>query len=159
MTLPTGTAAVATATALAAQGMQTARPTDGLMPPAGTPAATVTPISVGPMPPSTPVAGATQPAGGLTQPPLVVAPTPMPIPTAVVASRPRPPLPCRQAASAYVVVAGDTLGGIAVKFGVSSQAIIDANNITDPSRIRVGQQLRIPGATGPAASGSPHGGG
>jgi LysM repeat protein len=153
VTPPKGTAAVATATALAAQGALTPRPTDGLMPPAGTPAATSTPISVGPLPPATIVAGATQATGGLTQPPVIVAVTATPIRAAVAATPTKTALP--QGGATYTVVTGDTLGGIAQKFGVTSQVIIDANNITDPSRIIVGQQLRIPGATGGAASGSP----
>ncbi len=45
----------------------------------------------------------------------------------------------------YVVVRGDTLFKISVKYGVSMQSIIAANNIINPSRIEVGQQLIIPG--------------
>ncbi|MBN1119933.1 MAG: LysM peptidoglycan-binding domain-containing protein [Anaerolineae bacterium] len=45
----------------------------------------------------------------------------------------------------YVVVRGDTLFKISVKYGVSMQSIIAANNIINPSRIEVGQQLVIPG--------------
>lgn len=55
----------------------------------------------------------------------------------------------------YVVKAGDTLGGIASQLGVSVSDLAQANGITDPARIQVGQQLRIPrpGQTpGPAAS-------
>ncbi len=55
----------------------------------------------------------------------------------------------------YVVKAGDTLGGIAAQLGVSVGDLAQANGITDPARIQVGQQLRIPrpGQTpGPAAS-------
>jgi LysM repeat protein len=45
----------------------------------------------------------------------------------------------------YVVQSGDTIVGIAKKFGVSASAILAANNLTDPNRITVGQKLRIPG--------------
>lgn len=44
----------------------------------------------------------------------------------------------------YVVQSGDILGRIAKKHGVSTKAIADANGIADPSKIRVGQKLKIP---------------
>jgi LysM repeat protein len=49
------------------------------------------------------------------------------------------------AASRYTVKAGDTLGAIAKRFGSSVAAIASANRIADPSLIRVGQVLSIPG--------------
>lgn len=53
-----------------------------------------------------------------------------------------------------VVKAGDTLGAIAAQVGVSADDIARANNITDPAKIQVGQQLRIPrGTPTPAAGG------
>jgi spore germination protein len=39
---------------------------------------------------------------------------------------------------------GDTLSSIAKKFGVSVNAIIDANSISNPNRIYLGQELVIP---------------
>lgn len=45
----------------------------------------------------------------------------------------------------YIVQSGDTLGGIAQKFGVSVQEIIKLNNIQDPDTISVGTELKIPG--------------
>ncbi len=48
----------------------------------------------------------------------------------------------------YVVRAGDTLGSIAARFGVSVSAIARANNIANPNRIYVGQRLVIPGVGG-----------
>jgi LysM repeat protein len=52
----------------------------------------------------------------------------------------------------YVVKAGDTLGAIASTLGVPVQDLERANNISDPSKLQVGQALQIPrpGAT-PAA--------
>jgi murein DD-endopeptidase MepM/ murein hydrolase activator NlpD len=44
----------------------------------------------------------------------------------------------------HVVASGETLSGIASRAGVSSAVIAAANNITDPSRIRIGQKLAIP---------------
>lgn len=46
----------------------------------------------------------------------------------------------------YTVARGDTLSSIAQKHGVSSRDIINANKITDPTKIQVGQTLFIPGA-------------
>lgn len=51
----------------------------------------------------------------------------------------------------YVIQSGDTLSGIANRFGVSVRSLMDANGIGDPRRILVGQTLSIPG-------GSPRGG-
>ena len=45
----------------------------------------------------------------------------------------------------YTVAKGDTVGLIAKKTGAKSQDIIDANRLTDPSRIQAGQVLFIPG--------------
>ena len=44
----------------------------------------------------------------------------------------------------YVVQSGDTLGGIAARFGCQVDAIVRANKIADPNALRVGQQLDIP---------------
>lgn len=45
----------------------------------------------------------------------------------------------------YVVVKGDTLALIAKKTGAKQSDIVNANRITDPSRITIGQTLFIPG--------------
>jgi LysM repeat protein len=44
----------------------------------------------------------------------------------------------------HVVVAGDTLSGIAKEYGTTVAAIVEANGIADPSLIIVGQILNIP---------------
>ena len=44
----------------------------------------------------------------------------------------------------YIIKSGDTLSQIATKYGTSIEALSKANNITDPSKIRVGQKLIIP---------------
>ena len=55
----------------------------------------------------------------------------------------------------YVVAAGDSLGGIAIQYGVSTVAIMEANNMSDPNSLYVGQELIIPGRTiAPANTGS-----
>ncbi len=47
-------------------------------------------------------------------------------------------------AEKHVVKAGETLGGIARKYGVRQGDIAVANNITDPRKIQPGQELVIP---------------
>ncbi len=44
----------------------------------------------------------------------------------------------------YVVRAGDTLGGIAQRYGVTARAIQNYNDLSSPDRIVEGQTLRIP---------------
>jgi len=47
----------------------------------------------------------------------------------------------------YTVVAGDTLFGIAQRFNVSLQAIINANPGIDPNRLQIGQVICVPRST------------
>jgi zinc D-Ala-D-Ala carboxypeptidase len=51
----------------------------------------------------------------------------------------------------YVVQDGDTLGAIAARFGVSLEVLMQANAITDPASLQVGQVLTIPGLSVTAA--------
>lgn len=58
------------------------------------------------------------------------------------------------AGSTVVTVrSGDTLSSIARQYGVSMAALANANGISDPSRIRIGQQLTIPASGGSLAAG------
>jgi LysM repeat protein len=50
----------------------------------------------------------------------------------------------------YTVRAGDTLAGIAYRYGVSYWPIVQANNLSNPSLIYVGQVLFVPGGIAPA---------
>jgi LysM repeat protein len=52
----------------------------------------------------------------------------------------------------YVVQKGDTLLGIAAQFGVSVEAIQEANGIIDPRQLQIGQELVIPQDEGSQAS-------
>jgi murein DD-endopeptidase MepM/ murein hydrolase activator NlpD len=45
----------------------------------------------------------------------------------------------------YIVQPGDTLSGIAARFGVSTEDLISANGIADPDNLVVGTRLIIPG--------------
>lgn len=47
----------------------------------------------------------------------------------------------------YTVVAGDTLGAIARKFGTTVEEIVRLNNLADPNRISIGQKLVIAART------------
>lgn len=47
----------------------------------------------------------------------------------------------------YTVQDGDTLSGIAVRFGTSVNTIIALNKLTDANTLRVGQKLLVPGGT------------
>lgn len=49
-------------------------------------------------------------------------------------------------AAIHVVAWGETLSTIAGQHGVSSQIIVEANSLTQPDQLAVGQQLVIPGA-------------
>jgi LysM repeat protein len=44
----------------------------------------------------------------------------------------------------YVVQSGDVMGTIAAQFGVTVDAIVEANSLDDPNFISVGQELIIP---------------
>jgi LysM repeat protein len=45
----------------------------------------------------------------------------------------------------YEIQRGDTLNGIARRYGLTLKELVEANNITDPNRIFPGQKLIIPG--------------
>ncbi len=65
------------------------------------------------------------------------------------------PLPTpRQEGEEYTVQAGDTLGTISQRYGVSVEAVMQANGLTNPDLLAVGQVLTIPtpepGPPGPA---------
>lgn len=59
----------------------------------------------------------------------------------------------RQDADEYIVQFGDTLGDIALRYGISVQALMQANNIADANTLVVGQALIIP-APNPIGLGS-----
>jgi LysM repeat protein len=78
---------------------------------------------------------------------------------AVTAPTSAAPAKAATVTTTHVVKAGESLGVIAKKYQVKVGDIATANNIADPTKIRVGQTLKIPGAsassvktTTPAAS-------
>jgi len=68
----------------------------------------------------------------------IVAPTPTTEPPAPTENAPA------GTAGVHVVQPGDTLSGIAATYGVSMQAIVDANGLVDPDNLTAGQELQIP---------------
>ena len=73
--------------------------------------------------------------------------TPSLTPTAEVAASPSPPSPTATPTPEpviYIVQQGDTLGAIAQEYGVTVDALVEANNLEDPNRLSIGQRLIIP---------------
>ena len=77
-----------------------------------------------------------------------VAPTLPPAPTLIVvtATAGPPPVPTPGEQQRYIVREGDTLSGIAARFGVTEEAILKENPLSDRDRLFVGQELLIPPA-------------
>ena len=53
------------------------------------------------------------------------------------------------APAVYVVRRGDTLSGIAARYGQSVHALVAANGLASPNRLLVGTRLAMPGAGAP----------
>jgi LysM repeat protein len=70
-------------------------------------------------------------------------PSAVPAGPAATATR-TPSPPPTPGVTQYVVKPGDTLSGIAKEFGVTVEAIMEVNDLTNPNKIRVGQVLIIP---------------
>lgn len=68
----------------------------------------------------------------------------VPAATAPVAEAPTQAQPAAANPGSYIIARGDTLGSIAQRFGVTVQALINANQILNPDRIYYGQTLTIP---------------
>lgn len=75
-------------------------------------------------------------------------PTPQPTPNPT-------PAPSTDGETVYTVVAGDTLSGIASRYGTTYQKLAEYNGIANPNLIIVGQKIRIPGANKPTPQPTP----
>jgi N-acetylmuramoyl-L-alanine amidase len=93
-------------------------------------------------------------ANGITNPNLIIAGRRLTIPTGSRATSSR-----AGDGTVHTVAAGETLSGIAVRYGVRSADIAAANGITNRNLIRIGQRLTIPGdgRTVTTASAAPRG--
>jgi LysM repeat protein len=111
--------------------------------------------------PAAPVMASTPPAAdpapvaepAKPEPVKLIAPKPVPTPSEMVQKKPEPkveskpapkPTPKSSGARSHTMAKGDTLYGLARKYGVSVSAIQKANNITKPESIRDGVKLIIP---------------
>jgi LysM repeat protein/predicted esterase len=65
--------------------------------------------------------------------------------------------PVRSSQRMHTVVSGNTLGGIAKRYGVTIELLLEANRIRRNAPLRIGQKLAIPGEkrTSPSAAESP----
>ncbi len=95
--------------------------------------------------------GAIAQANGIANPNLIYAGQQLLIPVGGGAA-PAPAIAPRQGAGLHVVQPGQTLSAIAAQYGVSEQALAQANGIANPSLIYAGQQLVIPTGGGIAAA-------
>ena len=96
-----------------------------------------------PAPSATQTLGPTPEATPASTPPPTPEPTATPSPTPEPTPQPTPaptPVPPRT----YTVAEGDTLAGIAERYGTTAAAIQAANGIDDPDEIIIGQVLVIP---------------
>lgn len=57
----------------------------------------------------------------------------------------QPAVPAQGQDHFYVVQSGDTLWDIAQRFGVTVEALVEANDLDNPADLTVGQRLAIPG--------------
>jgi outer membrane biosynthesis protein TonB len=108
-----------------------------------------TPPAAPPVPPTlTPRPSATPTPSPSPEPSSTPSPTlePTPEPTVEPPPEPTPEPPPAAGPRTYTVQPGDSLRAIAEQFGVSVQAILDANNLTPAQgdALQVGQELIIP---------------
>jgi LysM repeat protein len=110
------------------------------------------------------IPAATQSPAAQSVPPAVKSNPAAPQSAASTAAKPAPvapaqpqvaaPAPAVDAQGAYTIQPGDTLSGIAVRFGVSISDLANANGIVSLSQIYSGAKLTIPGKGQQANSGS-----
>lgn len=108
----------------------------------GVPTALSAPPLTGNVPPGQAVVAQAAQAAART-PIAIVTSTPAPMPTTAAARLPATPAAAARPSS-HQVVAGDTLWGIALRYGTSVDAIVKANRLTDADAISPGARLVIP---------------
>lgn len=71
------------------------------------------------------------------------------------ANAPRPGTQSRPADGGVTVASGDSVYALSRRYGVSMQAIIDANNLRPPYHLRIGQRLILPEAPPASVASAP----
>jgi LysM repeat protein len=99
---------------------------------------------------------ASLPGGNNALPPVASLPGSVPAPAPVTQSL--APIPAATGGSTYVIAAGDTLGAIAKKNGVSVKAIEEANPGIDAKKLQIKAKLQIPAGTAAASADTPKAG-
>lgn len=87
--------------------------------------------------------------GAVTAPPAAKPPAPAPV---------KKPAPAPAATGTYTVRSGDTLSGIAAKYGTTYQELARINGIRNPDSIQAGQVLKVKGGAAPAPTYTVRGG-
>jgi len=101
-----------------------------------------------PHPTRSPVAPVTRMA---TAPPLPAASTS----TATASYQPPPTATPAAQILSHVIQRGESLTGIALQYGITIQAIVEANNLRNPDLIYIGQKLIIPLPVPPTVTATP----
>ncbi|MDP2935473.1 MAG: LysM peptidoglycan-binding domain-containing protein [Dehalococcoidia bacterium] len=78
-----------------------------------------------------------------------------PTPSSTASATPLPTATPTPGPTIYKVAPGDTLYQIAKNYGVTIEAIVQANKLSDPRLINVGQELAIPATPTPAPRSTP----
>jgi LysM repeat protein len=121
--------------------------------------ATPSDIAPAPAPVAPPVSMPPLPGGNNPTPPVAALPAPVgPAPQTTLAAPAAPPIPAITGGSVYVIAAGDTLGAISKKTGVSVKAIEDANPGIDAKKLQIKAKLQIPAGTAVASAETPKAG-
>lgn len=142
---PTGQAALVAVLAVAFVAILLSRPSGAPESPAGSGAdASATPVASG-LPTEVAVASPTVTASAApptdepaSEPPATSTPTASEAPPSPASSEPA------TSGATYRVKSGDTLSAIAARFNTTTRVLIRLNGITDPSKLKIGQILKLP---------------
>ena len=94
-------------------------------------------------PPTSVPTTSTPSSPGALIPPVVSPASPLTNPQPLVSPAAPSPSPAAKL-EYYIVREGDTLSGIAERFGTTVEALLQANRLTDPNQIEGGRRLVIP---------------
>jgi len=129
---------------LALTAILIARPSDGAGAPgaAGSASAIASELAPTEVAPASPTNRTTDPTEGVrTDEP---AATPMSSVGASPAVSPTASAEPSTSGATYKVKSGDTLSAIAARFGTTVRVLVELNGITDPSRLKIGQVIKLP---------------